>query len=364
MSIPSHMDDFHKELKESMLKHIRQFKKLRVLGRNWRWHLYVIKKMDKIDVQLLGELSVLLNGIYYKHPDKFDELKAQLEKLHRDLTHFKQQIAASRTVSKSLTDILVALHNNTEGILQATEPLVNKELESESIKKPPGFFDKKYLWYLDTKYNGERKKAKWGFPKPLRVRISEGTRNASSSQTITRVVSTLKDFGFNPRTIKTLDLGSGNGFVMAAFSVYNCPIYGIERNKVLVNYALKHLPLLPMKQKPMIHLGSYYDPRILKKGFADGTRMGDIDFFYCYTYSKAHAQKVLTHTLAKWGMMKNGAIAYLPQLGLSDAMLSRFGFRPLEETSQYKRASWIQKVTSVRISNGLLDSYDYERKNH
>ncbi len=142
---------------------------------------------------------------------------------------------------------------------------------------------------------------------------------------IVNLIKAINQTGQDPRSIKTLDFGAGHGYIMAAFAMHGCPVYGIEKNPHLVSATKKNYTKLRLDRPQLIH-GDYTNRKTLETMFfPDDTRFQDIDFFYCHAYSNTHAEDILVKSLAPFFGAKVGSHAFL-DAKINPYLLEEVGF--------------------------------------
>ena len=161
------------------------------------------------------------------------------------------------------------------------------------IKPPRGFFEPDYVMELQRHFE------------PAKSITSE---HALSSPIFP--VRRMHECGIDPRKAKMCDLGSGTGYIIAAFGLHGCRAYGFENNNMMVQCSQALFCDMPLFVAPHVLHADYSQEDASTKQFADGTRMRDIDFFYCYAYNPPHPVKILT-MLSGENKARIGAFVYL-----------------------------------------------------
>jgi len=219
------------------------------------------------------------------------------------------------------------------------------------IEPPKEFFELKYLTRLWNIFNDALKE--YTTSKDIQL----------SPIAISRMANGLLKHGVDPRQIKTLDVGSGGSFLLGAFAVHGCPVYGIEANGDLISPSIDILKRLPYKVMPHIIEANYYDYDIFEKQFNDGTKFQDIDFFYSYSFGSEHARRLLMRILAGENKAKIGSMACLLSLEENEAFLEGMGFRTHSILSDAPKLVLIEKVKSVNLSFDEINSLDLDTVN-
>ncbi|HDQ59972.1 MAG TPA: hypothetical protein ENN30_02150 [Candidatus Woesearchaeota archaeon] len=208
------------------------------------------------------------------------------------------------------------------------------------VERPEFFFEKEFLTRLRNFLNPQ-------------TYISDG-RWCIRPGKLKNVAENLTSYGINLAEIKTLDMGSGYGFVVSAFALHNLPVYGIEQNRTLIEICNRKFNKMDMDARPEIMKGNYYSDCAYDLEFKDGTTLKDIDFFFCYSYSPEHAEKVLVDSLSGPDRAKKGAIAYLDNLKMDDSELLKWGFEALniqmpgmelKRANEPARSPWVRKIS-------------------
>ena len=230
------------------------------------------------------------------------------------------------------------------------------------IEKPTGFFEADYLKRLRELFDPNYTDRKlWNYfqkNNPTSMVGSTTTANTrfqhiTFEHTLVDLVSELTRIGVDPRKIKTLEMGSGNGYVLAAFALHNCPIYGIELTPELIEDAKKRFQVLPIHRDPEIKQGSYYDAAMRSIPFEDGTRFSDIDIFYCNAYSYDGfdmIKRMLTEVLAVPNGARVGALVYIPAWwNPKDPVLQTIGFEAVLPSNDHLATHLLKKVKFVDL---------------
>jgi len=224
------------------------------------------------------------------------------------------------------------------------------------IEAPTGFFDKRYLERLHKIFT---EKLAYSLV-DKKERKDPGFYITSSPYMSILFSKAVLGMEFNIHELKILDLGSGVGYFLSALAVHQCKGYGIEERKELIKYARTKFARLPIKEgfQPQLIHGNYYDEKIFQRKFKDGTRIEDIDFFFCFPYNAMYAKKALVKTLAGPGKAKEGSFAYLTGVTVSDPnlgddFLKKLGFKevPFENL---KHSPLVKKVSSPKVDEEIL----------
>jgi len=238
------------------------------------------------------------------------------------------------------------------------------------IPKPTGFFERGYLEELrgvfDPFYRDEQLWKMFMANDPSTI-SRQGTsvdrkyHHLTFSNNLANFARELERVGINPRYRRFCDIGSGNGYVVAAFSLHDCPAYGIEINAELIQDANRRFKFLPLQTQPVLLNANYYD-KTEREEFEDGTKFRDIDLFFCNSYDYdglRHARRVLVQVLAGPTGAKKGSIAYITSWwNPTDTLLDRIGFKPIMQEGSLT-TKMLQKTKSVDLPEEFIRSFDF-----
>lgn len=142
-----------------------------------------------------------------------------------------------------------------------------------------------------------------------------GTHMTTRVTDMERILYTLLfDLELDPNQTKVLDLGSGFGFPVAAFAAVGFQAYGVDKGDKEVYTAARRIRELPrklgrpIKHQPRFMIANYEHENFPHKRFPDGTRLEDIDVFYCNWYGEASTYVHELRVLSKLSRAKPGAI--------------------------------------------------------
>lgn len=220
---------------------------------------------------------------------------------------------------------------------------------SKQLEKPTGFFEKDYLRLLEYRF----------FSRRISGRNME---NLVPYEDLVALAKEATELSIDLHKVKTLDLGAGHGMVMAAFALHGCPVYGVDRESQQISFLKKAWRELPIEKPPQILYTDYFDQAFFKQRFPDGTRISDIDFFFCHTYSSKHANSVLVTCLGGRGKAKIGSFVCIRSTYrlLTDDLLREAGFEKLPR-KHGGSITFLRKVKSPKLSQRFIDSFDYEK---
>lgn len=166
--------------------------------------------------------------------------------------------------------------------------------------------------------------------------------------------------GFNPSNSRSLDLGSGGGYVLAAFSLVGSEAYGIEKSKRAIQMGLGILEGLRLPHQPQVIHGNYHHRETLEQQFPDGGTIQEMDLVYCFSYSARHAVKTFTRTIAPSYGPREGTLIAMTGFhpGFNAPFFSRMGLEILSLHSN-QPYSLFRKKRSVDYEEGIEKRFDY-----
>lgn len=163
--------------------------------------------------------------------------------------------------------------------------------------------------------------------------FDRGIFNPTEAETLERVLGGLEGCGLNISATKTLDLGVGEGFILAAFLRNSWQIYGVENSQRAIDISAGNLDRAGLRLPAPVLEADYLTDEFWKMSFADGTRPQDIGLFYCYAYGGNYTKRILL-SLGEEGHAKPGSFAALVSgEALDDEFLGRCGYRLLHTGS-------------------------------
>ena len=206
--------------------------------------------------------------------------------------------------------------------------------------------------------------------KSFRANGGEAGAEPSPENTASALDAELKKLGFGLEGRKTLDLGSGHGFFLSQLYKVGCRGYGIEKHHDRSEYALQKFNeiSIPKDFVPIIINGDYLDEKDFS--FPDGSTLGDMDFFYCFSYQDFHAKAVLAR-LSHPRAARIGSIAYIGDITTwhsswlkeYDELAEQLGFKfYTKESSDLRRDFFVREsiVDSPKLRKRSIDTYRKE----
>jgi len=186
-------------------------------------------------------------------------------------------------------------------------------------------------------------------------------QHQSYPESLVTILNIAVDYSFNPAKHKALDLGSGNGYVVAALASYGCRAYGIEQSQEIIDTAIASCAHLELPHQPQFMKADYLVPETHKQRFPDGTFYQEIDLFYCFVYNSKHAIKTIVHAFAAQGSAKQHSqlalTGFYPDSDIS--LFNHLGIEPLflDPETPY---SLFRKARQCEIPHDIEKDYNYQ----
>lgn len=159
--------------------------------------------------------------------------------------------------------------------------------------------------------------------------FDRGIFNPTEAETLERVLGELEGCGLDLSATKTLDLGVGEGFILAAFLRNSWQIYGVDNSQRAIDISARNLERAGLRLPAPVIEADYLTDDFWRMNFADGTRPQDIGLFYCHAYDGDYTKRILL-SLGEEGHAKPESFAALVSgEALDDEFLGRCGYQLL-----------------------------------